>query len=299
MRTFKKALGFFCIAECIAGFYFLFTMPSDTKFAVIATIIFFALMAFLLLKKTKNEETDVNITKTTSPLNNINLNNNTSNTQFAPVQTFPQEYQAPKENCNTQPEQPEIQPEPIPQQIENNTPQYLDNEDVMKKIQLDYQKMIATRDSYKSGQRNIFSDNKFSAEEQIFFDNVYEEFQKAGLKPNLIHLTRLSSGMFNVDYIEEGYVGKVEISQTKEKFRVIKQGAKRALKVFDNLSDAEQFINGRTSYTIEHEKSKHIYFMQYFIGQKIHSDYFNSLQELIDTIPRWIKYVKYMKRHYR
>ena len=53
MKTLKKILGFFCIAECIAGFYFLFTMPSNTKFGVIATIIFFALMAFLLLKNQK------------------------------------------------------------------------------------------------------------------------------------------------------------------------------------------------------------------------------------------------------
>lgn len=169
--------------------------------------------------------------------------------------------------------------------------------DYEKRIINDYQNVLETENLYKTGNRNIFTDNQLSEEEQIFFKCVYDNFQNASLKPNLIKIERLSSGIFNVDYITEGYIGKVQISETKESFRVIKQGAKRASKVFNTLNDAKQYINERTNYYIEHNESKHIYFMQYFIGQKLHDDYFSSLQELIDTIPRWIKYVKYMKRN--
>ena len=79
MKTLKKILGFFCIAECIAGFYFLFTMPSNTKFGVIATIIFFALMAFLLLKKPKNAQSSSPEQINTDTLLANKNQNNTSN----------------------------------------------------------------------------------------------------------------------------------------------------------------------------------------------------------------------------
>lgn len=173
----------------------------------------------------------------------------------------------------------------------------ISDEEVPYLIDMTYRQITNTEDAYKAGQRDIFTDNQFSEEERIFFNRVYANFQTAGLKPNLIKLTRLSSGMFNVDYITQGYVGKVQISESKETYRIIKPGAKRAIRVFDNLEEVEQFINGRSDYTVEHKESKHTYFMQYFIGQNLHADDFSTLQELIDTIPRWVKYVKYMKRN--
>ena len=167
------------------------------------------------------------------------------------------------------------------------------------KAELQEQRKKVNKSQTTEADQNNIAENKFSDEEQIFFNSVYENFKNAGLNPALIQASRLSSGIFNVEYVEEGYIGKVQISTTKESYRVIKQGAKRATRVFDNLIEAEQFINEKSGYSIEHIESMHIYFMQYFIGQKVHNDNFSSLQELIDTIPRWVRYVKYMKRNYR
>ena len=122
-------------------------------------------------------------------------------------------------------------------------------------IELSYQNLISTENDYKSGKRNIFTDNTFSKEEETFFNCVYSEFSKAGLKPNLIKVTRLSSGMFNVDYITEGCLGKVKIKDQKS------------------------------------------YFIQYFIGRNVHSNDAKSLNELIEIIPRWIRYVRYLHRN--
>ncbi len=167
------------------------------------------------------------------------------------------------------------------------------------KAELQEQRKKVNKSQTTEADQNNIAEKKFSDEEQIFFNSVYENFKNAGLNPALIQASRLSSGIFNVEYVEEGYIGKVQISTTKESYRVIKQGAKRATRVFDNLIEAEQFINEKSGYSIEHIESMHIYFMQYFIGQKVHNDNFSSLQELIDTIPRWVRYVKYMKRNYR
>lgn len=130
----------------------------------------------------------------------------------------------------------------------------ISDEEVSYHIESSYQRLISTENEYKSGKRNIFNDNHFSKEEDIFFRTVHSEFVKAGLKPNLIKLTRLSSGIFNVDYIDEGYVGKVKIREQRS------------------------------------------YYIQYFIGMKVHDYETDSLNELIETIPRWVRYVKYMKR---
>lgn len=130
----------------------------------------------------------------------------------------------------------------------------ISDEEVSYHIESSYQRLISTENDYKSGKRNIFTDNHFSKEEDIFFKTVHSEFAKAGLKPNLIKLTRLSSGIFNVDYIDEGYVGKVKIKEQRS------------------------------------------YYIQYFIGMKVHDYETDSLNELIEIIPRWVKYVKYMKR---
>lgn len=137
----------------------------------------------------------------------------------------------------------------------------------------------------------------FSDEENIFCSCVYKEFQNAKLNPDKIKFTRLASGIFNVDYISEGYLGKFQISKTEEKFRVVKSGAKRASKVFSTLWEAEQYIGEKTGYAIDHKESKNTYYIQYFIGQNPHNDYVNSLDDLIALIPRWVKYVRYMKRN--
>lgn len=169
--------------------------------------------------------------------------------------------------------------------------------EIKERINSDYQNMVKTNNEYKAGIRNIFTDIQFSEEEMIFFRKVYEEFQNAGLKPNLIKATRLSSGMFNVDYISECYLGKVEISQTEEFFSVIKQGNKKATRKFDKFKDAKQFVEGKSDYYIKHTGSVHTYFMQYLVGEKVYGKYYSTLQDLIDKIPCWVKYVELCKKN--
>ena len=93
-------------------------------------------------------------------------------------------------------------------------------------------------------------------------------------------------------------MGKVQISKKPEQFRVLKANAKKANRVFKTQLEVEEYLKNKSDYIIDHIESRTIYFMQYFIGQKVHSDYVNSLPELIDLIPRWIKYIRYMKRNY-
>ena len=143
----------------------------------------------------------------------------------------------------------------------DNSIQRSDGKPITKKeipglIEESYQRTIETENAYKNGSRNIFSDNSFSTEENIFFQNVYSKFTEAKLKPNLIKVSRLASGIFNVDYIGVCYIGKVQIKDGKR------------------------------------------YYIQYTIGSyNPHDEWVNSLNELIDIIPRWVKYVNYCKRH--
>lgn len=200
----------------------------------------------------------------------------------------------------------------ISQQVENSNVTYIQSENTILRadgksisdeevpylIETNYQRLFSAENDYKAGKRNLFTDNYLSKEEEIFFKCVHDEFSKAGLKPNLLKITRLSSGVLNVDYISGGYLGKVQISKKPEQFRVLRANAKKASRVFKTQLEAEEYINNKSDYIIDHIESRTIYFMQYFIGQKVHSDYVNSLQELIDLIPRWIKYIRYMKRNF-
>jgi len=140
-------------------------------------------------------------------------------------------------------------------------------------------------------------EKSFTNEEEMFFNQLKAAIVEAGLKASELKITRLSSGTFNVDYMSEGYLGKVCISTSPDKFRVLKQDAKRAIRVFSTRVEAEEYINGRRDYQIECIKGSNTYFMQYFIGLTLHNDYVDSLQELIDLIPRWIKYIRYMQKH--
>lgn len=54
MKVIKKIFGFLCLFECFGCFIFFSQVPEDTKGVLIAVGIFFALLAFLLLKKPKN-----------------------------------------------------------------------------------------------------------------------------------------------------------------------------------------------------------------------------------------------------
>lgn len=140
-------------------------------------------------------------------------------------------------------------------------------------------------------------EKSFTNEEEMFFNQLKAAIVEAGLKTSELKAIRLSSGTFTVDYMSEGYLGKVCISTSPDKFRVLKQDAKRAIRVFSTRVEAEEYINGRSDYQIECIKGNHTYFMQYFIGLTLHNDYVDSLQELIDLIPRWIKYIRYMQKH--
>lgn len=306
MKIFKKILGYLCVAECIFCIIMTTQVPSDTIIGLLIVTCVCGLYAYYLLKKTPTKISPLRVflgvnfigvslggtyTAFTSPQEKM-VQNFTASIfcafiAFMMLKGFKrrqptEEYTAAKLN-NVQFTKPIIvdnnstndltskQTQDTSCLCESNhfpTNQYLSDKDVKEKIQSDLVNMVKTENEYKLGLRNIFSDNQFSDEEHFFFKCVYEEFEKAGLKANLIILKRLGSGVFNVDYIGEGYLGKVGISHTQESFRVIKQGAKRASRIFKTLSEAELFIAGKANYTIEHTESTHTFLYNILLDKK-------------------------------
>ncbi|MBQ6832857.1 MAG: hypothetical protein IJO55_00380 [Lachnospiraceae bacterium] len=136
-------------------------------------------------------------------------------------------------------------------------------------------------------------------DEIAFFNHFCSALTTAKLNPSRIVLTRLSNGCFNVDYDDICYVGKINLYKTSNptSYAVIKQGNKRATKIFNSIEDAQHFIDVNQNYEIQERVIHHETYMHYFIGSSTFKELHNpSLQECIDTIPRWIKYIKYCKR---
>lgn len=141
-------------------------------------------------------------------------------------------------------------------------------------------------------------------------DNEYKflkEFKKALEKENMcssqIILTRLGDKTFNVD-CAYCYIGKIRLIENymPDTYAVIKSGASRASKIFYSISEAEDYIKTHCEniYHIEIRKGfeNNSFYMHYFIGSydKLHEIHSENLQDYIDTIPRWIRYIKYCKR---
>lgn len=118
-----------------------------------------------------------------------------------------------------------------------------------------------------------------------------------------IILTRLGDKTFNVD-CAYCYIGKIRLIENymPDTYAVIKSGASRASKIFYSISEAEDYIKTHCEniYHIEIRKGfeNNSFYMHYFIGSydKLHEIHSENLQDYIDTIPRWIRYIKYCKR---
>ena len=144
--------------------------------------------------------------------------------------------------------------------------------------------------------------NFLNNDEYIFLSEFKKALEKENMHSSQITLTRLSSKTFNVD-CSYCYIGKIKLykNDIPDKFAVIKTGSSRASKVFESIEEANSFINSHSenSYSIEFRKGvTDTFYMQYSIGpyNKIHEVFSEDLQEYINTIPRWIKYIKYCKR---
>ena len=135
--------------------------------------------------------------------------------------------------------------------------------------------------------------------EAQFFHQFSEQLISANLSPSCVKLTRLSNGGFNVDYIGICYVGKINLYKPPTKYAVIKSGNRRATKVFNSLEDATEFVNlNGSEYKIQSRNKSPAIYMQYLKGQSTIRELYNvSLNECIEHIPDWIRYIKYCKRN--
>lgn len=135
-------------------------------------------------------------------------------------------------------------------------------------------------------------------DEQKFFRYFHAELVKNKFKPELIKLSRLSNGCFNVDYIGLCYIGKINLFQPPITYSVKKEGNKRATKTFSSLSEAEEFIQGKNDYSIIPCQENYSFFIQYTQGSRDAKNIrVTSVEECIMYIPYWIRYLKYCKRN--
>ena len=138
----------------------------------------------------------------------------------------------------------------------------------------------------------------FSAEEQIFFQELVNQFRKAGLNPRKIRLTRMSTMAFDVDAYDV-FLGKINLFTEPDRYAVIKSGGKRAYKIFDKREDAERFLSNHPDYSLEIRDGREKWFMQYLVGMYDSKELYSaSLDEYVAAIPRWVKYIRY-SRHSR
>ncbi len=140
--------------------------------------------------------------------------------------------------------------------------------------------------------------NVLSDMEKQFLDAFYEQLNIANLSPSRIKLTRMSNGGFSVDYLGLGYIGKINLCEPPITYAVIKKGNQRATKVFCSLIEANLFASNSSEYIVETRHKKQSIYMQYLRGFSTIKDLHDiSLDECIDLIPYWIRYIKYCKRN--
>lgn len=81
-------------------------------------------------------------------------------------------------------------------------------------------------------------------------------------------------------------------------FAVIKNGGKRAAKIFNTKEEADAYITEHEGYFIDIRIGENRRYMQYLKGASTVKELHNpTLEECIATIPQWIAYIKYCKRH--
>ncbi len=138
----------------------------------------------------------------------------------------------------------------------------------------------------------------FNNNELLFFNALADQFIDNKLVPQNVTLTRMGGNDFEVDYKNKNggcYVGRINLS-FEPKFAVKKIDGLKALKIFTSINEAEEFIQGKENYFIEERKQP--FSMQYLIGMtKVESISTYNVQECIDTIYRWIRYINYCKNN--
>jgi len=153
---------------------------------------------------------------------------------------------------------------------------------------------------HKAGLRDVLKDHEFSKDERTFFTSLVLSLKENELNPSLLRLTRLSSEAINVDYVSECYVGKIHLSpkSAPDRYAVIRNGAKRALRVLNTEAEAQSYMQQKGADRIELRPGcvGGIY-MQYMKDLYTAKELRNpTLQECIDAIPKWIKYIKYCQQ---
>lgn len=141
--------------------------------------------------------------------------------------------------------------------------------------------------------------NILTPNEVKFLTALEKSLKEINLSSRDITLTRLGDGTFNVD-APFCYVGKIRLDHnvTHEKYAVKKQGATRALRVFTSEQAAKEYLaTGKGDFIETRTPNKTPFYMQYLIGlYNVKELYTEDVDECVDTIPRWIKYIKYCKR---
>lgn len=147
---------------------------------------------------------------------------------------------------------------------------------------------------------NIITDEPLNDNEILFFNAFSEKLLEAKLNPGYVSIERLGSGTLNVTYYGI-YVGKIFLAEidTVCKYRVMKIGNTRATRVFDDRKSAEHYIKDKIDYYIEEHKTHISNRMQCLIGTYKVADMDNiDVNTAINTIPKWIKYIKRSMRDF-
>lgn len=138
----------------------------------------------------------------------------------------------------------------------------------------------------------------FNNNELLFFNALEKQFIENKLVPQHITLTRMCGNDFEVEYENKNggcYVGRIDLS-SEPRFAVKKVDGFKAIKIFTSKDEAEKFIHDKENYFIEERKQP--FRMQYLIGMtKVESITTYNVQDCIDTIFRWIRYINYCKKN--
>lgn len=147
---------------------------------------------------------------------------------------------------------------------------------------------------------NIITSEILNPREALFFDSFTKKLLENNLNPGYVHFDRLASGAFNV-YYYNCYVGKIFIPEKEyiKKYRVLKEGNTRATRVFDNETDAQQYILNKVGYSIEVVSTQNTCWMQCLKrdGNVIVPES-ADIYKMIDAIPIWINYINYYVKKY-
>lgn len=131
-----------------------------------------------------------------------------------------------------------------------------------------------------------------NSNEKSFFYCFHTLLLKASVDPACIQLTRLSSGTFDVKYVGLCYVGKIDLYQSPPTYAVIKNGNKKATKVFSSNNEAEKYIARKQNYIIEMRQGKSSFYMQYEDSGSTKELWNLTLEQYISYIPYWIRHIK-------